>query len=55
MAYQQHFRKDGFGNEYRYRGWVYTVGPGGNPMHNPDAAKARRRFVFDVNLAGGGQ
>jgi hypothetical protein len=54
LGYEDHNRKDGFGNQFPYRGWVYVrTAPGRNePDHDkgPQETNARRRFIYDVAL-----
>jgi hypothetical protein len=52
LGYQEHQRKDGHGNHFAYRGWVYVrTQPGRNDAANPDESRARRRYIYDVVLA----
>lgn len=53
LSYEDHRRKDGNGNEFRYRGWVHIrTAPGRNKAANLEEARVRLRYVYDVFFAG---
>lgn len=54
LGYEDHLRRDGHGNQYLYRGWVYIRTAPGRNRPDPENFKeinARRRFIYDVALA----
>jgi hypothetical protein len=49
LGFELHHRKDGFGNEFRYRGWVHIrTAPGRNRAEEIPEQQQRKRFVYDV-------
>jgi hypothetical protein len=49
LGFERHHRRDGFGNELRYRGWVHIrTARGRNRAEELPEQQARKRFVFDV-------
>jgi hypothetical protein len=51
LGYQTHNRRDGYGNLYKFRGWVHVrTAPGRNKVETPQEDVARRRQIFDVFL-----
>lgn len=53
LGYQLHNRRDDSGNLFRYRGWASVrTAPGRNRPIDEAEETARRRQIFDVQLAG---
>ena len=53
LGYAGHHRADALGNEYRYQGWAHLrTAPGRNRATSALEDRARRRYIYDVCLAG---
>jgi hypothetical protein len=55
LGYQEHMRRDGFGNEFRFKGWATVrTAPGRNRAEEPAEQQERKRLLYDVffKLAG---
>ena len=49
IGYSPHQRRDGFGNEFRYRGWAeLRTKPGKNQSANAAEHQLRQRDIYDI-------